>query len=123
GPAPSVAHRPLPDDLERRRVTRPAPAMSLMLLKPSGSVPDVGGALMKPGDPAYELLRLWIAEGVKLDLDSPRVKSIDVLPKNPTIALPGMKQQVAVLATYSNGVVRDVTVEAFVESSNTEVAT
>src|SRR6266508_1880810 len=87
--------------------------MSLMLLKPSGAVPHVGGALMKPGEPAYELLRLWIAEGVKLDLGSPRVKSIDVLPKNPTVPLPGMKQQVAVLATYSDGSVRDVTVEAF----------
>ncbi|MBI1916416.1 MAG: DUF1553 domain-containing protein [Planctomycetes bacterium] len=120
---PAFDHLALTDDLEGRRFNRAAPEMSLMLLKPSGAVPHVGGAFMKPGDPAYELLRLWIAEGVKLDLDSPRVKSIDVLPKNPTIPLPGMKQQVAVLATYSNGVVRDVTVEAFVESSNTEVAT
>jgi hypothetical protein len=120
---PAFDHLALTDDLEGRRFNRAAPEMSLMLLKPAGAVAHVGGALMKPGEPAYDLLRLWIAEGVKLDLDSPRVKSIDVLPKNPTIPLPGMKQQVAVLATYSNGAVRDVTVEAFVESSNTEVAT
>src|SRR6266849_5649317 len=111
---PKVDHLALTDDLSGRRFNRAAPETSLMLLKPAGAVPHVGGMVMKPGEPAYELLRLWIAEGVKLDLDSPRVKSIDVLPKNLTIPLPGMKQQVAVLATYSNGVVRDVTVEAFV---------
>jgi hypothetical protein len=33
-----------------------------------------------------------------------------------------MKQQMAVLARYSDGAVRDVTAEAFIESSNTEVA-
>src|SRR5262249_47252132 len=120
---PAFDHLALTDDLEGRRFNRAAPEMSLMLLKPSGAVPHVGGVLMKPGEPAYELLRLWIAEGVKLDLNSPRVKSIDVLPKNPTVPLPGMKQQVAVMATYSDGSVRDVTVEAFVESSNTEAAT
>ena len=37
--------------------------------------------------------------------------------------LPGMKQQMAVLATYTDGTVRDVSAEAFLESSNTEVAT
>ncbi len=43
---------------------------------------------------------------------------IEVLPQNPVIALPNMKQQIVVLATYSDGSVRDVTAEAFVESGN-----
>ena len=34
-----------------------------------------------------------------------------------------MKQQMAVYATYTDGTVRDVTAEAFLDSSNTEVAT
>src|SRR5262249_30022506 len=91
--------------------------------KPSGGVPHVGGVLFQPGEPYYELLRTWIAEGVKLDLDSPRVTGIDILPKSPLLPLPGMKQQMAVLATYSDGSVRDVSAEAFIESSNAEVAT
>ena len=37
--------------------------------------------------------------------------------------LPGMKQQMAVLATYTDGSVRDVSALAFVETSNGEVAT
>src|SRR5439155_3018547 len=52
-----------------------------------------------------------------------RVASIDIFPKSALLPLPGMKQQTAVLATFSDGAVRDVTAEAFIESSNTEVAT
>jgi hypothetical protein len=94
-----------------------------MLLKPAGGVPHVGGALFQPGEPYYELLRTWIAEGVKLDLNSPRVKALDIAPKSPVLPLPGVKQQMAILATYSDGSVRDVSAEAFIESSNAEVAT
>jgi hypothetical protein len=86
-------------------------------------VPHVGGVLCKPGEPYYELIRLWIAQGVKLDLNAPRVVSLEVLPRSNVVPLPGMKQQAAVYATYSDGAVRDVTLEAFLESSNTEVAT
>jgi hypothetical protein len=114
-------HRSLTDDLAARRFNRAAPEQSLMLLKPSGAAPHVGGTLMKPGEPSYELLKLWIAQGSKFDADSTRVAKVDVVPHNPVIALPGMKQQMVVLATYGDGSVRDVTAEAFVESGNTEV--
>jgi hypothetical protein len=120
---PLFDHGSLTDDLEGRRFNRAAPDRSLMLLKPAGGVPHVGGVLFQPGDPPYELIRLWIAEGVKLDLDSPRVTRIDIQPKSPVVPLPGMKQQMAVVATYSDGSVRDVSAEAFIESSNTEIAT
>jgi hypothetical protein len=120
---PLFDHQSLTDDLEGRRFNRAAPDRSLMLLKPSGGVPHTGGVLFQPGNPYYELLRTWIAEGVKLDLDSPRVTGIDITPKHSVLPLPGMKQQMAVLARYSDGRVRDVTAEAFIESSNTEVAT
>ncbi len=116
-------HRALTDDLEGRRFNRAAPDTSLMLLKCSGAVPHVGGVLTQPGEPYYEMLRAWIADGVQFDSDTTRVSSIRLLPASMTIPLPGMKQQVAVLATYADGSVRDVSVEAFVESSNTEVAT
>jgi hypothetical protein len=118
---PLFDHRALVDDLGGRRFNRAAPDHSLMLLKPAGGVPHVGGVLTHPGEPYYELLRTWIANGVKLDLDSPRVTSIDLLPKTPQIPLPGMTQQMVVLATYSDGSTRDVTAEAFVETSLAEI--
>ena len=117
---PLFDHRALTDDLAGRRFNRAAPDQSLMLLKPAGVVPHAGGVLMHRGEPYYELLRAWIADGVKLDLESPRVTSIEIYPKNPVMPLPGLRQQMAVLATYSDGQVRDVTVEAFIESSSSE---
>ncbi len=120
---PLFDHRSLTDDLKGRRFNRAAPDASLMLLKCTGTVAHVGGVLTQPGEPYYELLRSWIADGVRLDLNSPRVQSIEVLPKSSVIPLPGMKQQIAVRATFTDGSVRDVSVEAFLESSNTEVAT
>jgi hypothetical protein len=120
---PLFDHTALTDDLEGRRFNRAAPETSLMLLKTSGVIPHTGGALMRPGEPHYELLRLWIGEGAQYDTAASRVKSIDILPKNPIVPLPGMKQQTQVLATFADGSVRDVTQEAFVEASNTEIAT
>jgi hypothetical protein len=116
-------HNALTDMLAGRRINRVAPDESLMLLKPSGVVPHVGGALMQPGERYYEMLRSWIANGVKFDANSPRVTSIDINPKGPVLPLVGMKQQLIVTATYSDGSTRDVTAESFIESSNTEVAT
>ena len=118
---PLFDHRALTDDLAGRRFNRAAPDQSLMLLKPSGSVPHIGGVLTRPGEPYYELMRAWIAAGVKFDGGSPRPTSLEVFPKDVTIPLPGMKQQLAVTATFSDGSLRDVTAEAFVETSNIEV--
>ena len=120
---PVFDHQALTDDVMGRRFNRAAPDNSLMLLKPSGGVAHVGGVLFKPGEPYYELLRAWIAQGVQLDPSVPRVAAIDIFPKGPVVPLPGMKQQMRVLATYTDGSTRDVSAEAFVESSNTEVAT
>ncbi len=120
---PLLDHQALTDDLSGRRMNRAAPDASLMLMKPAGSVPHVGGAVMKPGDTSYELIRSWIAGGVVLDLKTPRVASLTITPASSVIPLPGMKQQMRVLAKYPDGSVRDVTMEAFIESSNTEVAT
>jgi WD40 repeat protein/mono/diheme cytochrome c family protein len=115
--------RALTDDQASRRVNVASPDDSLMLLKPTAGVPHVGGQLMKPGDPYYEILRGWIADGAKLDTSTPKVAKIEVFPANPVVEKIGTKQQLRVLATYADGEVRDVTREAFLESGNTEVAT
>ncbi len=118
---PLYDHRALTDDIAARRINRPAPDQSLLLLKATGSVPHVGGVRMNVDDPYYELLREWIAQGVKLDLDAPRVTKIEVFPLDPVVPRAGMKQQMTVIATYADGTTRDVTREAFIESGNIEV--
>ncbi|MFQ3649568.1 MAG: DUF1549 domain-containing protein [Gemmataceae bacterium] len=120
---PLFDYRSLTDDLSGRRINRAAPDSSLMLMKPTGAVPHVGGVIMSEGDPYYQTLRAWIAAGSPFDPKTPKVQSIEVTPANAVIALPGQKQQVRVVAKFADGATRDVTSEAFLESSNTEVAT
>jgi WD40 repeat protein/mono/diheme cytochrome c family protein len=115
--------RALTDELSSRRVNVAAPDSSLMLLKPTGSVPHVGGQVFLPGEPYYELIRDWIADGARLELATPRVTAITITPSDPAIPRIGGKQQMRVVATYTDGTTRDVTREAFIESGNGEVAT
>ncbi len=117
---PFADHLALTDDLAARRLNRASPEQSLMLMKPSGAVPHVGGMLIKPGQPHYELLKAWITQGAPLDRASPRVAKVEISPPNPTIPLPRMKQQFRVTATYTDGTQRDVTAEAYVDSGNIE---
>jgi hypothetical protein len=120
---PIFDHLALTDDIEGRRFNRAAPEQSLMLLKPTGAAPHQGGVLFNESDPRYVLIKQWISQGVKLDSNSPRVTKIEIYPRSPVIPLIGMKQQLAVTATYSDGSVRDVSNEAFIETSNKDVAT
>ena len=114
--------RALTDDLSARRINRAAPENSLMLLKATGAVPHVGGQLTKVGEPYFEIVRSWIADGMPLDLTAPRVQKIEVQPINPIVQEIGALQQMRVLAIYTDGAVRDVTLEAFVETGNQDVA-
>ena len=116
-------HRALTDDIGARRFNRAAPDQSLMLLKASAGVPHVGGQLTKSGDAYYEILKSWIASGCELDLNAARVTGIKLLPENPVVPRAGIKQQMAVIASYSDGSTKDVTAEAFVESGNIEILT
>jgi len=115
--------RALTDDHAARRVNLASAEDSLMLLKPTGSVPHQGGRLMTPGSTYHTIVRDWIAAGAKLNRDTPKVVKIELFPLNPVVQTVGGRQQLRVLATYADGRVKDVTREAFIESGNTEVAT
>src|SRR5439155_3232683 len=95
---------------------------SLFLQKPTAAVPHEGGQRLLPGSPEYTVLCAWVQGGVALDLQSPRVERLELLPADPTVPEPGMDQQFAVFAHYQDGSVRDVTALAFVDSGNLEVA-
>lgn len=111
------------DDHAGRRVNFASPDDSLMLLKATAAVPHEGGQRTKLDDKYYRILRGWIADGAKLDLAGPRVTGIEVFPKNPVLQMVGAKQQMRIMATFSDGRQRDVTAEGFIESSNLDVAT
>lgn len=114
--------RALSDDLASRRLNAAAPDASLMLLKPTGAVPHEGGVVLARDSVYYETLRQWIAGGAKLKTDSAKVARIEIQPTKPVIELEGAWQQFRITAFYTDGVQRDVTREAFIESGNSEVA-
>jgi len=120
---PLFDHIALTDDLEGRRFNRAAPDKSLFLMKITGASPHVGGVRTTADSNYYSIFKSWVGGGVAMDLDSPRVASIEVYPKEVTLGLPGMQQQMVALATFSDGAVRDVTHESFLSSSDTDIAT
>ena len=114
--------RALTDDHGSRRVNLASPDDSLMLLKIGGGVPHVGGVLAHRDSPAYATIRTWIADGARLDSTTAKVASIAVHPINPVVQQVGARQQLRVVATYTDGSTRDVSRLAFTESGNLEVA-
>ena len=103
---PLFDHIALTDDLEGRRFNRAAPDKSLFLMKITGASPHVGGVRTTADSNYYSIFKSWVGDGVAMDLDSPRVASIEVYPKEVTLGLPGMQQQMVALAPFSDGAVR-----------------
>jgi WD40 repeat protein len=110
------------DDHTARRVNFASPDDSLMLLKATGAVPHEAGMLTDHDSRYYHVIREWIASGAKLDTKAAKVASIELFPKNPVIQNLGGRQQFRVVARYADGKTRDVTLESYLESGNTEVA-
>lgn len=120
---PLYDHRALTDDHAARRVNRADAERSLMLLKCTGAVPHEGGVVLEEDSDYYDIVRTWIAQGLEFDRNVPRVTGIEVFPREVTVPRARMQQQFRVVATYADGHTRDVTREAFLESSNTDIAT
>ena len=117
-------YQTLVTDLSGRRFNRARPAQSLMLLKPTQGVPHGGGQVMEADSRHYEILHQWIAEGVKSDVvTTEKVSRLEVIPNATEIHLPGMEQQLRVIAHYPDGTSRDVTRDAIYSSSLPDAAT
>jgi hypothetical protein len=120
---PDFDYQALINDISGRRFNRVKVEESLMLLKPMAEVPHEGGQVLKAGSREYQLIRDWIAQGTKFeDPAVGRATSVEIMPPEVNLPLPGMTQQVIVLAHYPDGSVRDVTRDANVTSSKDEVA-
>jgi hypothetical protein len=107
-----------------RRTNPLNPEESLLLLKPLMRVPHGGGMRMRAQDPAFLALRDWVREGCRIDPpDSPRCVKLEVYPPSGRVLKrPAHTQQLAVLAHFSDGTVRDVSEMAVFSSSDEQVA-
>lgn len=106
---PEVDFNTLTREALGRRVSLPDPARSLMLLKPTLTIPHGGGKRFDVSSPEYNTLVDWIANGAAPPRDSdPRIQSLDILPASAWLE-PSASQQVLVRARYSDGRTEDVT--------------
>jgi hypothetical protein len=106
-----------------RRLFPANPDASLFLMKATGRAPHGGGKKMDPDSDEYKLVRRWIASGMPWGNEKdPTVTKISVFPEHRVLPRQS-KQQFAVYAHYSNGVVEDITRRAQYESNDTEIAT
>src|SRR5207244_9576453 len=99
------------------------PEASLIFQKALGRVPHEGGQRFQPTSTPAQLMRAWLAEGVRDDpADLPPLQAIEVLPGARVLSEPAAFQQLAVSAHYADNSVRDVTRLTVFTSSDVAVA-
>ena len=109
GYAPELDHQWVAREFWSRRLNPLQPEASLVLRKPSGQAPHAGGRLFEPNDRAYQTLLDWIRTGVAEPVaDEPHMSTLELLPGDRTLHV-GQSQPLLVRATYTDGLVRDVT--------------
>lgn len=122
GFAPDEDYRSMVREWSGRRIDRVEPHKSLLLLKPTLAVPHGGNRRLTVGSIEYETLRSWIATGLNPPTGKePAVVSMRVEPLE-RVGKPGLKQQLRVIATYADGMTRDVTALAKYDSMDEMVA-
>ncbi len=105
-----------------RRVFPAAPEQSLLILKAANIVPHGGGKRLDPNSESYQRLVRWIGEGMAYGQKSdPTLASIEVQPKRKVMKTLE-KQQLKVLAHYSDGHTGDVTRLALYEPNDKAMA-
>ena len=93
-----------------RRINRADPAKSLILLKPTFSVPHGGGLRFNVGSLEYEAILDWLRDGATYDsAGSPRLKTLRVTPEEITLIGIGTKRQLVATGTYTDGSTEDLT--------------
>ncbi|MBL8818222.1 MAG: DUF1553 domain-containing protein [Planctomyces sp.] len=106
-----------------RRSNVLAPDESLLLRKPLMQVAHGGGRRLDTNGPSHQVLRDWIAEGMKTEPEgTATLERIEVLPTPRVLRDGANTQQLVVNGYYSDGTVRDVTALTAFDSSDEGVA-
>ena len=119
---PAADYAALVKEARGRRVFPAAPEYSLVLRKISGRIAHGGGVRIPADSADYETLRGWIAAGVPFGrATDPRAVAVRVEPAE-RVLTPRGKQQLRVIARYSDGREADVTALAKFLSNNDGLA-
>lgn len=120
---PKLDYDALVSEARGRRVFPAAPGHSLLLQKPSATLPHGGGRRLERGSPEYRTIERWIAQGMPLNegAGAPKLDRITVSPERRRMKQ-GQKQQLRVSAHYSDGREIDVTRLAQFQSNVADLA-
>jgi hypothetical protein len=119
---PDADHFVLTRQALSRRVDRTEPAKSLMLLKPTRTMPHGGGTRVEAGSDQYRMLLDWIAGGAAgASPTDAKLERVEILPRH-AVLKPKDTLRVVVLARYSDGRTVDVSRLAKFVSSEATVA-
>jgi len=103
-----------------RRTNPSNPDSSLVITKATNQLPHVGGRRFRRDEPAFRVLRDWIAEGARdAGETSPPVR-LEVLPGARTLHSSSPRQQLVVRVHFQDGTIRDVTHLAVFTSNDAE---
>jgi hypothetical protein len=107
---PEADHATLTRGLEGRRIDPFNPQSSLILLKPTLTMPHAGGLRLRPGSAEEDRVRRWIDAGTPWrDESRARLERVVVEPTDRFLAAAPVEQQIHVIAEYADGTRRDVT--------------
>ena len=102
-----------------RRLVKMAPARSLILLKPTLTLPHGGGKRFDVDSPEYHVIADWIAAGAPAPSpDDPVIETIEVSPEKILLRKPGDTVRISVRARFSDGSSREVTRQTKFSSTN-----
>ncbi len=105
-----------------RRVFPADPEFSLLLQKAANVLPHGGGQRMSPGSYESDLISRWIQQGMPYGSESdPVLQRIEAVPAVREMNFKS-RQQLSVVAHYSDGSTRDVTRLASYEANHPEMA-
>lgn len=105
-----------------RRVFPADPDYSLLLQKPANVLPHGGGQRMSPGSYEWELISRWIRQGMPYGAETdPVLERIEAVPAVREMNV-RTRQQLSVIAHYSDGSIRDVTRLASYDANHPEMA-
>ena len=106
------------------RIDLKEPQKSLILLKPTLTVPHGGGVRFKVGSPEYQTILAWVRAGApygeEAKGDAASIERIEVFPRE-VILQPGGRQQLLVTAYLSNGQTEDKTDDVLYASNDSDV--
>ncbi len=112
GYEPDADYRAIVEDSGGRRIDRAHPDKSLLLLKPTFTVPHGGGLILKKdaANQDYSTLLSWIEAGApRSAAGSPRLTRMEVFPNRfRVLSGKGEKQRIVVVGHYSDGSEEDI---------------